>query len=140
MANVIPQNFPWHLPERAREIIASWTVKSKSPYSHSYYDQEDGAIGWDEKPIGSLRISDHWNFSSRGKTHCPTDVIPSTAEWSLAVWDGTRYTILENLGRRPIRLVTDKEARGLSAALQRNRLRAIEGYKRREEQLAGAMA
>lgn len=46
---------------------------SESPHSLSiYYKDENCEIDWGEKPIGSYRISDHWNFKSNGKIHCNT--------------------------------------------------------------------
>ena len=46
---------------------------SKSPYGESYYAFPKGnSIDWGEKPEGSYRLSDHWNWTSEGSTHCPT--------------------------------------------------------------------
>lgn len=48
-------------------IDENWT---KSPYSMSFYNTKD--VGWNHKPEGSLRISDHWNFETYGQRHCQT--------------------------------------------------------------------
>lgn len=48
-------------------INENWT---KSPYSMSFYNTKD--VGWDHKPEGSLRVSDHWNFETYGELHCQT--------------------------------------------------------------------
>lgn len=43
---------------------------SKSPKSDSFYVYEEGKITWGGKPEGSIRISDHWNFTAYGTVHC----------------------------------------------------------------------
>lgn len=48
-------------------------VISKSPFSNSYYaHSENDTIDWGLKPVGSYRLSNHWNWTSNGTTHCPT--------------------------------------------------------------------
>lgn len=45
---------------------------SKSPYSESFYLHRKGEeITWNEKPEGSYRLSNHWNFDG----HCESDDI-----------------------------------------------------------------
>lgn len=45
---------------------------SKSPYSNSFYLHKPGEeIGWDGKPEGSYRLSNHWSFDG----HCESDEI-----------------------------------------------------------------
>ena len=44
---------------------------SESPYSFSIYSKPKGEdITWEGKPDESYRLSDHWNFYSRGEIHC----------------------------------------------------------------------
>ena len=47
---------------------------SRSPYSPSIYAFKKGeSISWGEKPEGSYRLADHWNWQDEeGVTHCPT--------------------------------------------------------------------
>lgn len=47
---------------------------SRSPYSPSIYAFKKGEnISWGEKPEGSYRLADHWNWEDEeGVTHCPT--------------------------------------------------------------------
>ena len=52
-------------PKEVLEEINKFKHINKSPYSSSYYNVQ--GITWDYKPEGSLRISDHWNFTSNGK-------------------------------------------------------------------------
>ena len=48
-------------------------VISKSPYSESFYAHpEDDKVDWGYKPDGSYRLSDHWNWFSYNRIHCPT--------------------------------------------------------------------
>lgn len=91
---------PWSMPLAAREVIKSWPIRSKSPFSLSFYDVESGQKTWDHTPLDSHRISDHWNFRARGATHCPTDVPVENKVWALGKWDGTQYVILQVFGTR----------------------------------------
>ena len=47
---------------------------SRSPYSPSIYAFKKGEnISWGEKPEGSYRLADHWNWQDEeGVIHCPT--------------------------------------------------------------------
>lgn len=47
-------------------------IISKSPYSNSFYAHEKSdTIDWGNKPEGSYRMSDHWNFGDN-QEHCKT--------------------------------------------------------------------
>lgn len=80
------------MPVEAQKERDSWKIVNKSPYSQSYYNSWD--IDWDHKPEGSLRISDHWNFYSKGKDHCVTD-IKGPVWWALGKYDNGIYKILK---------------------------------------------
>jgi hypothetical protein len=61
----------------------------KSPWSHSYYDQE---VSWSNKPEGSYRISDHWNFriSKDNDIHCVTrQKVENNTHWSIGKYDSS---------------------------------------------------
>lgn len=60
----------YNLPKEIEDMMMDWEVRYKSPYSDTFYNSTD--IGWGHKPDGSLRVSDHWNFYTRGKYHCQT--------------------------------------------------------------------
>lgn len=65
------------VPEKIVDMMKSWDLIYKSPYSKSFYSSTD--IGWSHKPDNSYRVSDHWNFkTNRNDTiHCKTDkVVP----------------------------------------------------------------
>lgn len=69
---------------------------NKSPYSDSFYNSKD--IDWNYKPEGSLRLSDHWNFWSQGKTHCEvegTDGELIENCWMLCQFKNGKYHIIE---------------------------------------------
>ena len=60
------------LCKEARELILKWKVVSKSPYGYSYYDITNKS--WeDSQDTPFLRVADHWNFTTRGQTHCRTE-------------------------------------------------------------------
>lgn len=73
-------------PAGVFEVIKNWDIINKSPFSSSFYNTYD--IDWGSKPEGSLRISDHWNFESKGETHC---VLESTKEYLENTWILARY-------------------------------------------------
>jgi hypothetical protein len=84
--------FPSDLPFELVDEISTWDFIIKSPYGHSYYDAE---VDWDSKPDQSLRISDHWNFTSQGKLHCETTTdVPNNTHWTIAIYDAIikKYT------------------------------------------------
>ena len=56
--------------EELLEDIKKYNLNIKSPYSASFYDKE---VDWGNKPDGSYRLSDHWNFYTGSKTHCETE-------------------------------------------------------------------
>lgn len=74
------------LPEAAAAEVRSWEIISKSPYSDSFYNAKE--ISWTSKPEGSLRLADHWNFESRGETHCKLN---TTSEYITGTWILARY-------------------------------------------------
>ena len=84
--------------KKAKDIMQSeGKTTSTSPYSLSTYLINEGEeITWGSKPIGSYRISDHWNFESGGETHCKlTGVNEYTEKFLIAKFNGTTYDIVE---------------------------------------------
>lgn len=81
------------MPMDAIREVESWKVKSKSPYSNSWYNCE--GITWDYKPEGSLRLSDHWCWESNGEVHCELADAPGyQSSWRLAIRkDGKYHTV-----------------------------------------------
>lgn len=70
---------------------------SNSPYSFSSYAFEKGGeITWGSKPMDSYRLSDHWNFESRGEIHCK---LSNTKEYTqkliLAKYNGETYDVIK---------------------------------------------
>jgi hypothetical protein len=60
----------------------------KSPYGFSYYN---APVGWDYKAPDSLRIADHWNFYSKGNTHCKTTMLtPDNTHYTIARYDADK--------------------------------------------------
>jgi hypothetical protein len=96
------QDVPFNasFPEEMKAIVAQWDGIWKSPYSLSLYNTPDKT--WDHTPLGSLRVSDHWNFPSAysEKIHCPTrGERPHNGWWTLAQWDGEAYVVLATYQR-----------------------------------------
>ncbi|WP_073180819.1 hypothetical protein [Cruoricaptor ignavus] len=79
-----------------KELIEGVEIASKSPYSDSFYSATN--ISWGHKPDGSYRISDHWNFFSRGEMHCETSNNVEDDCWSVGVYSAEtgKYTILKS--------------------------------------------
>lgn len=78
-----------------QQELNQWEYVHQSPYSLSFYNTSQ--VGWHQKPIGSLRLSDHWNFVSRNQLHCRTKE-PLKKEWKqrflLGIYTGECYEIL----------------------------------------------
>lgn len=72
-------------------------IISESPYSFSTYALQKGeSITWNNKPKGSYRFSDHWNFESRGEIHCRlTNTNKYIQKLILAKYNGKTYDIVE---------------------------------------------
>jgi hypothetical protein len=90
--NDIPFNASF--PDELKAIIAEWPGIWKSPYSLSLYDTGDK--DWGYTPLGSLRVSDHWNFmDDLGRRHCPTrGEQPLRNHWALARFEDGKYVII----------------------------------------------
>lgn len=60
----------FNINELQDKVLAGELTVSQSPYSDSWYIMKPGEeISWGEKPEGSYRIADHWNFGSDNE-HC----------------------------------------------------------------------
>lgn len=75
------------MPTELANIIKSWEVVSKSPYSDSFYDITNKS--WDDNQTEPFyRVADHWNFTTSYDTriHCKTDkkVPNDNSTWVLA--------------------------------------------------------
>lgn len=60
-------------------------VTNPSPYNRygggSYYNTPNKS--WEFTPGDTVRVSDHWNFISRGETHCRTDIPVPSGTWAI---------------------------------------------------------
>lgn len=58
----------------------------KSPWSYSYYTEQ---VDWSNKPDGTYRLADHWNFTTKdGNIHClTTDSVENDTHWTIAQYD-----------------------------------------------------
>lgn len=74
---------------------------SFSPYSFSVYAHQKGeTIDWGYKPLNSYRLSDHWNFESRGETHDKlTGVNQYTQEVIIGKFNGETYDIVKRFNQ-----------------------------------------
>lgn len=93
----ILNTIPRELPQELFKELLSWDLIIKSPYGSSYYN---APVGWDYKEPNSLRISDHWNFSSHGSLHCQTSSpVENNSHWTLAKFNGESgmYDIIKTI-------------------------------------------
>lgn len=86
----------YDIPQEIIDIMKTWEVIYKSPYSNSFYNTTD--IGWNQKPDGSLRVSNHWNFSSSttkytGRIHCKTSkIVCNNSKYTLGKYNSINDT------------------------------------------------
>ena len=86
------------IPDQIIEMMSSWEVINKSPYSDTFYSSTD--IGWNHKPDKYYRVSDHWNFTTQGNKHCITDEsVPNNTHISIGQYnkDTKTYKIILSL-------------------------------------------
>lgn len=86
------------VPSEIQEMMKTWDVIYKSPYSNSFYSSTD--VNWGQKPDKSYRASDHWNFYTREKWHCQTDEkVPNNTHISIGQYDkeSGKYHIILSL-------------------------------------------
>lgn len=81
----VPKLATINFPIELFKIMVKWDFIVKSPYGHSYYS---APVDWNYKEHGSYRVSDHWNFSAKGKLHCCTiSDVENNTHWTLAQYD-----------------------------------------------------
>ena len=74
------------IPNEIIEMMKSWDVIVKSPHGSSFYNSKE--ISWSYKPDGIYRVSDHWNFTTRGSKHCKTDIsVKDNSHETIAQYD-----------------------------------------------------
>ena len=103
----------FNIPDSIKEMMRTWPVIQKSPYSNSFYSSKD--IFWGSKPEGSYRVSDHWNFISNYDTtikHCATsNHVPNNSHISIGQFHNGKYDIIlsEPTKENTERLLKSKE-------------------------------
>lgn len=68
--------------------LSTWENIFKSPFSNSFYDKK---VDWNFKPNGVKRISDHWNFYSKGNIHCATNEIIEDGIFQLGIYNSENH-------------------------------------------------
>lgn len=118
----------YDIPEEIQQMMKSWEVINKSPYSDTFYNSTD--IDWSHKPDKSYRVSDHWNFYTRDKWHCQTlEKVPNVTHISIGQYDAKSglYKIL-------LTLPTSKQKERLSQSeIKRKYLKDPEVILRKKE-------
>ena len=96
----------YDIPEQIIEQMKTWEVIYKSPYSNSFYNTTE--INWGDKPNCSLRVSDHWNFSTRktkltGRLHCKTNKnVLNKSKYTIGKYNSEKdiYVVLLSLSKQ----------------------------------------
>ena len=96
----------YDIPEQIIEQMKTWEVIYKSPYSNSFYNTTE--INWGDKPNCSLRVSDHWNFSTRktkltGRLHCKTNKnVLNKSKYTIGKYNSEKdsYIVLLSLNKQ----------------------------------------
>lgn len=82
-------------------LIEHFSCKwEQSPYSLSFYNSLD--ISWNHKPENSLRLSDHWNFTTFDELHCQTDDPNFKQGWALGKYHDGKYQIIKHFTNKSV--------------------------------------
>ncbi len=85
LAQWFRSGFLRRIPVKAAQEILSWDYTYKSPISLSFYSKKKD---WNHTEEGTIRISDHWNFTARGTIHCKTKQDGITQDqWAKGIYD-----------------------------------------------------
>lgn len=120
------------IPLEIQEMMKQWSVIFKSPYGDSFYSSTD--IGWGSKPDKSYRVSDHWNFTTRGNKHCQTDKsVPNNSHISIAQYDKStgKYNVILSIPTLEHKERLSKKAIELKHLLDPETLRRKKEFKDR---------
>lgn len=80
-----------HEFNKIKNILEGFKEVSESPYSESFYDRK---VKCGEKPEGTIRVSDHWNYLGRDdELHAVTD-IDITKNWAIGIYKEGIYEIV----------------------------------------------
>ena len=89
LKSFLSSNGSYQVPFEALKEISTWDFIHKSPYSLSFYNSEKD---WSDDKDGIIRISNHWNFETKGELHAKTDKdIKNT--WARGVSESGVYKI-----------------------------------------------
>jgi hypothetical protein len=82
------------MSEEIIKFAKEHNILFKSPYSNSFYS--NGKKTWNYTEIGTIRISDHWNFLSQNKIHCKTSSDVCKNHWSICIYNDKKgmYDVL----------------------------------------------
>lgn len=99
LKNLPNESYPNSMPDELINEMKNWKTMSKSPYGNSFYSTLDKS--WNHTSKGTIRVSDHWNFTSRGEKHCelkePLKEDEKYNTWTVAQYDSEtgKYDILK---------------------------------------------
>lgn len=107
-------SMPSELIDEILELEYKYGDFHGSPYNYKYEDSGSYYVNcpnksWGNTPNGCIRISDHWNFWSRGAKHCRTkqDVHdPFNDYWFIGIYDEKEesYEIIAQFDKKPNQL------------------------------------
>jgi hypothetical protein len=90
------QLLPTDMNDKLVDIMKTWEIVAKSPYSNSFYSTNGKS--WEHTPENSYRISDHWNFGNEYDKiiHCPTNKPVKNGYWTLAQYRNGVYVVIKS--------------------------------------------
>lgn len=122
-------NLPSDMSIETYQSMSGWQHIRKSPYGHSYYDRPKG---WDFTINGTHRLSDHWNFVAKEKSHCITSVpVPNNTHWTIAKYDKTTETWIPYLSVEK-KIQTDEEFEEIKSFVYDHRKKVLVTIKAKE--------
>jgi len=76
-----------------KELLDQFNEIHNSPHSFSFYDRK---VSWGEKENGTLRCSDHWNYTTEhdDHVHSVTNIEVKEGNWAIGRYNDGVYEIL----------------------------------------------
>src|SRR3990167_4029369 len=120
------------MPVELVRLIIKEDILTASPYngfmSGSWYN--NNLKSWDFTAPGTIRVSDHWNFTSHGKVHCVTNQPIESGGWYVGNYDGDSgtYNITKSFQKKELRKKNNPRSKTLKTRVYEKKMKEWDNY------------